>query len=115
MTYCIKLLKSLHIHNVFHVDLLIPFHETKEHRTNYTQPPPKLINGEKEYEVEEIINDHFTMKGRQSTWQYLVKWKGYPVSENSWVDSKDLHAPQLQKEYLQSKFGRTKLAKLLHT
>ena len=115
MTYCIKLSKSLHIHNVFHVDLLIPFHETKEHRTNYMQPPPKLIDEEEEYEVEEIINDRFTKRGRRSTRQYLVKWKGYPVSENSWVDSKDLHAPQLQKEYLQSKLRRTKLAKLLRT
>ena len=83
VTYRIKLPKSLHIHNVFHVDLLIPFHETKEHGTNYTQPPPELIDGEEEYEVEEIINDRFTKRGRQSTRQYLVKWKGYPVSENS--------------------------------
>ena len=79
------------------------------------QPPSELIDGEEEYEVEEIINDHFTKKGSRSTWQYLIKWKGYPVFENSWVDSKDLHAPQLQKEYLQSKLRRTKLAKLLHT
>jgi hypothetical protein len=57
VTYHLILPTSLRIHNVFHVDLLTPYHETKEHGANYTQPPPELIDGEKEYEVEEIIND----------------------------------------------------------
>ena len=27
--------------------------------------------------------------------QYLVKWKGYPASENQWVDWDDLHAEEM--------------------
>jgi hypothetical protein len=57
VTYRLILPISLRIHNVFHMDLLTPYHETKEHGANYTQPPPELIDGEEEYEVEEIIND----------------------------------------------------------
>jgi hypothetical protein len=39
------------------MDLLTPFHETKEHGQNYLQPPPEVINGEEEFEVEEIIDE----------------------------------------------------------
>jgi len=35
--------------------------------------------------------------------QYLVKWTGYPSSEISWVDVKDLHAPELLEEYQRSR------------
>ena len=57
VTYRIKLPSSMKIHNVFHVDLLIPYQETDAYGTAYPQPPPELIDGEEEYEVEEIIAD----------------------------------------------------------
>jgi hypothetical protein len=84
---------------VFHVDLLIPYHETEEHGANYAQPPPELVDGEEEYEVEDIINERTSRRKKQ----YLVKWAGYPASENSWVNEKDLHSPELLEEYRQSK------------
>ena len=40
------------IHNVFHASLLTPYRETTEHGTNFHEPPPELIEGEEEYEVE---------------------------------------------------------------
>ena len=57
VTYQLQLPQSFKIHNIFHVDLLIPYYETEEHGANYLQPPPDLIDGEEEYEVESIIND----------------------------------------------------------
>jgi len=57
MTYHIKLPLSLHMHNMFHVDLLTPYYETDTHGTNYSQLPLELIHGQEEYEVEEIIRD----------------------------------------------------------
>jgi hypothetical protein len=44
------------IHNVFHASLLTPYKETEEHGENFAQPPPELIEGQKEYEVEQIVN-----------------------------------------------------------
>ena len=44
------------IHNVFHIDLLIPHRQTEAYGETYHQPPPELINGEEEYEIEEIID-----------------------------------------------------------
>jgi len=88
------------IHNVFHIDLLIPYNETEAYGETYTQPPPELIDGEEEYEVEEIINSRRT--GRNKKLQYLVRWKGYPSSDNSWVEAKDVHAPELVEAYLKA-------------
>src|SRR5713226_10675 len=79
------------IHNVFHVDRLIPFNETQEYGVAYPQPPPELIDGEEEYEVEEILDDRIKPRTCNQK-QYYMKWKGYAQSENSWVDKKDLRA-----------------------
>ena len=88
------------IHNVFHVDLLTPYVKTQAYGENYPQPPPEIIDGEEEYEVEMIINDRYLRQGRKKKRQFLVKWKGYPHSENSWVSEEDMHAPGLLTDYL---------------
>ena len=98
VTYRIELPPSMKIHNVFHIDLLIPYKETEAYSETYTQPPPELIDGQEEYEVEEIINLRHT--GHNKKLQYLVRWKGYPSSDNSWVDEKDMHTPELIQDYL---------------
>lgn len=97
VAYQLQLPPSMKIHPVFHVDLLIPFVSTDAYGKAYSQPPPELIDGEEEYEVNEIIR-HRT-KGRSKEKEYFVSWIGYPTSENSWVKAKDLHAPELLAEY----------------
>ena len=97
VTYQIQLPLSWKIHDVFHVDLLTPFQETLMHGPNYLEPPPDLINGEEEYEVETILDSR--RSGRGCKLQYLVKWKGYSDAENQWVDAKDLHADQLLDQF----------------
>ena len=57
------------------------------------RPPPDLIDGEEEYEVEEILQSRKFRRGRKV--QYLVKWKGYPESDNQWVEWDDLHADEV--------------------
>ena len=95
VAYRINLPAHMHIHNVFHIDLLSPFHETEVYGEAFPQPPPDLIEGEEKYEVEEIVAN----RTRRRIWQYLIKWKGYTSSKNSWVNAKGLHAPELLKEY----------------
>ena len=55
ITYQLELPQQWKIHDVFHADLLTPYHETELHGPNFTRPPPDLIDGEEEYEVEEIV------------------------------------------------------------
>ena len=60
-------------------------------------PPPVLVEGEEEYEVEAILRH----KGKGSSRLYLVLWKGYPIIEASWEPESHLqHAPQLLEDYL---------------
>ena len=82
---------------MFHVDLLTPYHETEVHGANFTQPPPDLIDGEEEYEVEEILDSRKHGRGRKV--QYLVKWKGYPSSDNQWVNWDDMHTKEALAEF----------------
>src|SRR5205814_10314240 len=42
-------------------------------------PPPVVIDSEQEFEVEQILDSKFI----RNRLHYLVKWKGYSISENS--------------------------------
>jgi len=63
-----------------------------------------LINGEEEYEVEQIHAHQ--MWGRWKTLQYLIRWKGYPESDNTWENANQIHAPILIKLYHQTNTRR---------
>ena len=107
ITYQIQLPLSWKIHDVFHVDLLTLYKETPMHGPNYLEPPPDLINGEEEYEVEAILDSRRWGRGRKQ--QYLVKWKGYSEADNQWVDARDIHADQLLDQF------RKRLARRINT
>ena len=90
--YQLTLPEQWKIHNVFHVDLLTPYRETEFHGPNYNQLPPDLMRGEEQYKVEQVIGE--CIYGRWKKKQYLVKWKGYPNSDNQWLDAKDMENAQ---------------------
>ena len=97
MTYRLNLPPTWKIHNAFHGSLLTPYYETPECGPNYLEPPPELVDGELEYEVEEILRTWCHGKGKNL--QYLVKWKGYDKSQNTWEPKENVHAPDLVKEF----------------
>ena len=71
-----------------------------QHGRNYQCPPPELVDGEEEYEVEKILDQrHFS---RRRKLQYLVKCKGYSDSENQWVNSTDVFADEAIREFQNS-------------
>jgi len=95
VAYQLRLPPQWGIHPVFHVSLLTPFVETKEHGGNYSRPPPDLINDEEQYEVKAIKSHRH--HGKRKQLQYLVKWKGYPKSDNTWEPADHIQAPRLLK------------------
>ena len=97
VTYQLTLPEQWKIHPVFHVDLLTPYKETVFHGANYTRPPPDLINDEEEYEVERVLDSR--VRGRNRRIQYLVKWVGYPDSDNQWLDADQLTADDAIREF----------------
>jgi hypothetical protein len=97
VAYQLALPRTWTIHDVFHASLLTPYSETRAHSPNFTRPPPELVEGEAEYEVEAIIRHR--LFGHHQKLQYLVKWKGYPMSNNMWEPSENVHAPELMERY----------------
>jgi len=79
------------IHNVFHGSLLLPYYETKEHGRNFPEPTPDLIEGQPEWEVEDILDS----RRYRRKLQYLIKWKGYSDAHNSWEPKEAINAPML--------------------
>jgi Chromo (CHRromatin Organisation MOdifier) domain len=110
VAYRLKIPEKWKIHNVFHVSLLTPYKETEKHGPNFLEPPPDLIDGEEEWEVEEILGDWQYRRKRQ----YLIQWKGYAPAHDSWVDESELHAPDLIEAYKRKNTKKilTKLAQL---
>jgi hypothetical protein len=88
VSYQLALPTQWSIHPVFHIDLLTPYRETITHGPNYQRPLPDLVDGEEEYSVEKILDSR--KFGRRQRLQYLVKWEGYPDSDNMWVDKDDV-------------------------
>ena len=56
VTYQLKLPVTWRIHNVFHATLLQPYKENETYGSNFTEPPPELLEGEEVYEIETILN-----------------------------------------------------------
>jgi transposase InsO family protein len=70
------------IHDVFHVDWLRLAHTNPlpSQPQNDSQPPPIHVDGEEEWEVEEIVAEKRHGRGRGSHLLYEVKWKGYSLT-----------------------------------
>jgi hypothetical protein len=100
VTYRLTLPPSMKIHPVFHVDLLTRYRETEAHGPNYERPAPDIIDGEPEWEVEKIIKSR--LFGRRRELQFLVRWKGFPSSEDSWVPEPEMSAPDLVKAFYEA-------------
>jgi hypothetical protein len=75
-----KLVGSMKIHPMFHVSLLEPYHASTIPRRIHNQPSPIEVDGEHEYEVEDILDS------RDSNCQlhYLGHWHGYDVNQGIW-------------------------------
>jgi hypothetical protein len=63
------------VYPVFNEVLLTPFTPAKyPSQKKPDPPPPVIVDGEEEYEVEELMDSKLVRGGIK----YLVKWKGYP-------------------------------------
>ena len=74
----LKLPAVLRIHLVVNVRRVVKYKEQIEGQKKIP-PPPVKVAGEKEYEVEEIL-DKQEKRGKM---KYLVKWKEYTVEGNT--------------------------------
>jgi len=64
ITFKIQLPPSWKSHPVFHASELSSYQETEVHGPNNTEPPPDIINGQEEYEIEAILAHKGNVKGK---------------------------------------------------
>ena len=94
-SYRLTLPDKWKIHPVFHVSLLEPFVSDGRH-PDEARPPPDLIEGDKEWELEAILDCRIAW----NMLQYRVKWKRWPDSYNEWLPAKELgNARELVAEF----------------
>jgi len=60
-------------------------------------PPPIVIDGELEWEVEEVLDSCWHWR----RFQFLIKWKGFSREHNSWKVASNVKAPDLVVKYYQ--------------
>src|SRR4051794_25451824 len=85
VAYHLDLPANLKIHPTFHISLLKPYINSDTF-PRPQPPPPDIIDNTEEYEVERIIGE----RKRYNRSEFLVKWKGYPDSDNTWEPLKNL-------------------------
>ena len=80
MAFHLRIPSQWKIHPVFHTSLLTTYKETSEHGPNFLQPLPDLIDRGEAYKVEVVLGHC----GKPGCRTFLIKWKGYPASEDTW-------------------------------
>ena len=98
------------LHPVFNVDLLRPHREgltAFPTREVITRPLPEITTTGPEFEVEAILDKTFTTVRGKRVPRYLVKWAGYPDSDNTWEPPHHLrNARALVQAFEQARRGR---------
>ena len=79
LAFRLDLLTSMHIHPVFHVSLLELYQKNKFPGHTQPLPPPMEIDGEIEWEVEEILDSRI----QRRKIEYLIHWSSYGPHERT--------------------------------
>ena len=97
VAYQLALPPSWTVHDVFHASLLSPFRHMVQRGQDFLRPPPEIVEGEAEFEVEAIKNHR--LHGCRRQLQYLIGWKGYPSADDTWENADQVFAPALIAQY----------------
>ena len=94
-SYQLKLPPQWKIHNVFHTTLLTPYKETTLNGNQNQEPTPELVDGQPEWEVEQILQ----VRQHRCQVQYLIRWKGFSEAHDSWKLATNIHTEELIQEF----------------
>ena len=98
VVYKLKLPKTWRVHDIFHASLLTPQVIMPEYGIPSEPPLPELVDGESEFEVENILQHKFV--GCNKEIRYLVQWRGYSRVESTWEPEEHLrNAPEVLEAY----------------
>jgi hypothetical protein len=57
---------------------------------SHNKPPPILVSGEEEYKIEAILKHRYCRLRSGVQLEYLVQWKDYGLTEDSWEPEDNL-------------------------
>jgi len=86
MSFC----RTRFVHPVFHISLLS--------KTN-NPVSTKGVDVVNEYEVERILDK----RRRDGNTEYLIKWKNYDETDNTWEPTANLHCPDIMEQFHRSR------------
>ena len=92
VNFKLRLPKTSRLHPVFHISLLEPAPSDVPNSKEEVQPENEL----QEYEVEEIMDTRTTKEGQQ---EYLIKWRNFDHTENTWEPTENLNCSELLDEF----------------
>ena len=89
--YKLKLPARWKIHPVFNEVLLTPYTDPRfESQRRPPPPPPDIVEGEEQWEVEEILKSRI----HRGKLQFYVHWKGFAAHERTWEPAENLQQSQ---------------------
>jgi hypothetical protein len=94
--YELELPASLKIHPVINISHLKEYRDGvqafPDRPVRLTRPEPEALddNGAPEWLVDRLLDHRKIKRGARSIDQYLVEWKGYPISEATWEPIENL-------------------------
>src|SRR5437868_5269981 len=92
---------SMKIHNNINISLLEPYEDNKFPSQQLLPPPPIEIAGEKEYELENIIDSRL----HYGKLQYRAKWTGYsPEHDKTWYPADNFENAALAVEHFHQQY-----------
>jgi hypothetical protein len=97
IAYRLELPRSMsRLHPVFNVVKLTPaVDDPIVGRHSEPPPDPIVVDGEVEYEVEEVLDSRW----RYGRIEYLIKWRGFGVEHNSWEPGSHVFSPTLVADF----------------
>jgi Chromo (CHRromatin Organisation MOdifier) domain len=92
LAYKLDLPATMRIHPVFLGSLLTPYHASAIPGHTQPPPPPIEVEGQQEYEVEEILDSKIV----RNKLRYLVSWIGYTPNNRTWEPAEHLeNSPEI--------------------
>jgi transposase InsO family protein len=87
----LELPATMKIHPTVNISMLQKFRQSADFGQRTEPPPdPVLVEGQEEFEVEDILDRRVRTYGKGQREEYLVLWKGYPVWEATWEPKANL-------------------------
>jgi hypothetical protein len=80
-------------HPVFHISLLEPYH--RSNNQGDLPADPIIVEDEEHYEVEDVLDSHILF----NRLEYLIRWKGYTVADDTWEPIDNLSCRTLLSQF----------------